>query len=304
MHATSGALDGLNWDDVRLFLALCRARTIGEAATELGVDPSTVSRRVASLEASLGSHLFDRGRTGVVPTEAAEELLAVAEQIEAGIARFAGAAETLEREVSGVVRIACPPDAADVLVVPFLSGLLKRHPALRIELATSEAVVDLSRREADVALRTERPTHGDLIVTRLVPVRWIVAASPDLARELGTLRSWPDAPWVGCGERLAEAAPGRWHTAHVSGAEPILRSDSIRAQIALVATGGGIAVLPERSVRHYGLAPVKLGKALRKTAADLPEDDLFLVTHRALREVPRVRVVWDFLLEHVAPTRV
>lgn len=303
MHETIRTLDGLDWDDVRLFLALCRSRTIGDAAGLLGVDASTVSRRLASLEASLGSNLFDRGRAGVVATEAAENLLPVAEQIEAGIARFAGAAETLEREVAGVVRIACPPDAADVLVVPFLSELLERHPALRIELATGEAVVDLSRREADLALRTQRPTHGDLIVTKLLTVPWIVAASPTLAHELGTLRSWADAPWVGCGERLAEAAPGRWHAAHASGAEPALRSDSIRAQITMVATGGGIAVLPERSVSHYGLVPVKLGKPLRDAAAALPEDDLFLVTHRALRDVPRVRAVWDFLLERAGEER-
>ena len=224
----------------------------------------------------------------------------VAEQIEAGIARFTGAAETLEREVAGLVRITCPPDAADVLVTPLLPELLRRHVGLRLDLEASEAIVDLTRREADIALRTERPTRGDLIVTRLFSVSWIVAASPELVRELGTLRDWTDAPWVGSGDRLAHTAAAKWHATHVSGAVPALRSDSLRAQITMVAGGGGIALLPKPSVLHYGLAPVKLAKKLRNEIAHLPDDDLFLVTHRALRDVPRVRVVWEFLLEHLS----
>src|SRR5882762_1621477 len=95
----------LDWDDVRLFLALCRARTVGDAAAALGVDGSTVSRRLVSLEAALAVPLFDRGRDGIAPTEAAEDLRPVAEQIEAAMARFTTAAEHLERDVAGLVRL-------------------------------------------------------------------------------------------------------------------------------------------------------------------------------------------------------
>ena len=102
----------MNWDDVRLFLALCRSRTVGGAAKSLGVDASTVSRRLAALEEKLAATLFDRGRDGTAPTKAAEDLMPVAEEIEQGVARFAGAAERLEREASGLVRITCPPDVA------------------------------------------------------------------------------------------------------------------------------------------------------------------------------------------------
>src|SRR5260221_6412085 len=122
----------LNWDDVRLFLALCRSRTVGSAARSLGVDGSTVSRRLSALEKALAATLFERGRGGVTPTEAAEELMSVAEQIEDAMLRFASSAETLEREVAGRVRITCPADAAEVVVVPLLSVLLGRQPALGI----------------------------------------------------------------------------------------------------------------------------------------------------------------------------
>ena len=297
MQGSSSAQEPLRWDDVRLFLALCRARTVSEAGRALGVDSSTVSRRLAALEEALAASLFDRGHDGISATKSAEDLLPVAEEMEAVMLRFANAAEGLEREVSGLVRIACPPDVANVVVVPLLRELLARHPALHVEIVPGEAVIDLTRREADLALRTVRPAQGDLVVTRLASVRWVLVASAALARELGTLRSWGDAPWVGWGERLAQIGPAQWLARHAKGVLPVVRSDSLLVQIAVVAAGAGVTLLPEPSAEHYGLVPLKLAPSLRADAEAWPTNELFLVTHRALREVPRVRAVWDLLLE-------
>jgi DNA-binding transcriptional LysR family regulator len=285
-----------SWDDVRLFLALARARTVGGAARALAVDASTVSRRLVGLEETLGATLFERSRDGIAATKATEDLLPVAEEIEQVMMRFTRAAEGLEREVAGLVRVTCPPDVAEVIVAPLLAELLARHPALRVDLEPGEAVLDLTRSEADLALRTVRPTRGDLVVTRLAHVRWILVAAPALAKKLGTLRAWTDAPWVSWGERLASIKPARWLAKHVRGTEPAVRSDSLTMQLAVVAAGVGIALVPAPSAAHYGLVPVKLGPALREAAAEWPEDELFLVTHRALRDVPRVRAVWELLL--------
>jgi DNA-binding transcriptional LysR family regulator len=289
--------DALHWDDVRLFLALCRARTVGAAGALLGVDASTVSRRLVTLEEALSATLFDRGRDGIAPTAAAEELMPVAERIEEMMNHFASAAEGLEREVSGLVRIACPPDVAEVVIVPFLSELLERHPALRIALDPGETVVDLTRGEADLALRTVRPERGDLVMTKISTVRWVVAASPALARSLGTLRDWADAPWVGWGKRYAHIPPARWLREHAKGIEPAVYSDSLRVQVASIVAGVGVGLVPEPSVASFGLAEPKLAPKLREDAERWPADDFYLVTHRALREVPRVRVVWEALVE-------
>lgn len=297
MHESRRYADKLPWDDVRLFLALCRSRTVGEAAAALGVDASTVSRRLAAMEAVLSATLFERGRDGLAATKAAEDLTPVAEEIEEAMARFASEAEGLERVVSGLVRIACPPDAAEVLVAPLIPELRARHPGLRIEIDPGEEVLDLTRREADIALRTVRPARGDLVVMRLATVRWVLAAAPQLARTLGILRSWADAPWVGWGQRLSSLAPARWLAAHARDTEPIVRSDSLGLQVALVRSGAGVALLPEPSLSHYGLVPVRTSPALRNASRAWPSDELFLVTHRALRKVPRVRAVWDLLVE-------
>lgn len=300
MLAPTKRAEKLAWEDVRLFLALCRARTLGGAAEAVDVDASTVSRRLSAMEEALSVTLFDRGRDGIAPTEAAEELLPVAEEIEEAMARFASRVEGLEHAVTGLVRIACPADLAEVTVAPLVSELRGRHPGLRLELHPGETVLDLTRREADVALRTARPVRGDLVVTRLGTVRWVLVASPAVARELGTLRSWEEAPWIGFGERLSSVGPARWLAAHVPAAEPVVRSDSLRLQIALLQGGVGVALVPEPSMDHYGLVRVQLAAGLRDGGAPWPSDELFLVTHRTLRQVPRVRVVWDLLADRVA----
>src|SRR5512139_1129317 len=97
MQRNRNAMRSLRWDDVRLFLALCRSRTTAHAARALGVDSSTVSRRLSALETSLSATLFERGRDGIAPTKAAEDLMPVAEEIEHAMARFANAADGLER---------------------------------------------------------------------------------------------------------------------------------------------------------------------------------------------------------------
>lgn len=290
----------LSWDDVKIFLALCRGRTVKSAAMKLRVDASTVSRRLAALEEVLSTKLFARGRDGITLTEAAETLMPVAEEIEGAMTRFATAAERLEHDdvIEGVVRITCPPDVAEVIVAPLLGELHAHHPALHVVLDPGESVVDLTRREADLALRTVRPKGGDLVVTRLATTRWVVAATPKLARSLGTLKRWTDAPWIGWGDRCASLAAARWLTKHVR-VEPVMRSNSLGVQLAATRTGVGVVLVPQSSLAHYALVPIKLSTSLLASAAEWPEDDLFLVTHEVLRNVPRIRVVWEMIRAHV-----
>jgi DNA-binding transcriptional LysR family regulator len=293
--SSSPVRSSLDWDDVRLFLVLYRARTMAEAAATLAVNPSTVSRRLVNLEEALDTALFDRGRDGLRPTPAADDLIATAELVEHGVAQFAHSADRLERDVSGLVRMTCPPDVADVVVLPVVRRLAKLHPALRISLEPGEAMVDLNRREADLALRIVRPTRGDLVFKRVLDVTWVPATSKALATRLGRVADVSTLPWIGWGERYRSTPACRWVDNHIHG-EPILRTDSLTTQIAAAKAGIGVALVPSPSLSHHRLCAIEIACPTEP----LPQDELFLVTHRALQNVPRVRALWDALLKHLA----
>src|SRR6185312_7021164 len=128
-----------------------------------------------------------------------------------------------------------PPDIAEVVIAPLLGELLQTHPGLRVSLDPGETLLDLTRREADIALRVVRPERGDLVMTKLMSFPWVLAAAPERARAIGTLRKWTDAPWIGFGQRFAHVPPERWFAAHVPGTEPVVRSDSVTVRIATLA---------------------------------------------------------------------
>jgi DNA-binding transcriptional LysR family regulator len=202
------------WDDVRLFLALHRGRTLAAAAKATGLDASTLSRRLAALEEALGAPLFDRTREGLVPSAAAELLLAAAEEMAQAHARFSRDAARRERVAEGTVRLSVPPGLAEAFVGPALVRLRERHPRLCIELDASLAFVDLTRREADLAVRTRRPASGDLVSVKLGERRWTPMRAPPSGRP-GPVRGWGELPWITWGDDLASFPPARWVARHV-----------------------------------------------------------------------------------------
>lgn len=270
---------------------------MGEAATSLGVDPSTVSRRLVLLEEALDTTLFDRGRDGLRLTEAAEDLLPQAELVELGVARFARAADRLERDISGHVRVTCPPDVADVVVLPALRGLMEKHPGLRLSLLPSEETVDLNRRDADLALRIVRPKRGDLVVKRVLTVEWHPAATKKVAARYAPLTDLAAVPWIGWGPRRRSTSVSRWLDA--TGADPAIRTDSIMTHVTAALAGMGVALLPKPSIVHYRLVPLDFSTEASDAEQRRPSDGLFLVTHRSLKDVPRIRAVWECLVDHL-----
>src|SRR5688500_890029 len=181
------------WDDVRVFLALYRELNLARAGKRLGFDISTASRRLAALEDQLGTRLFDRTREGLRATAAAEQLYAPAEKMEAAALAFGRDASGFERAIEGRVRISAPPGIAEVFLADAVPALIARRPAILLEIDSRIAVVDLSRREADLAIRTVRPRGQDLVQKKLVTTRATLLGSAAYTRSLGTLKSFRDA---------------------------------------------------------------------------------------------------------------
>jgi len=283
---TRGMAGSLLWDDVKLFLAAARAGGFGAAARELGTMQSTVSRRVAALEGSLGVRLFDRTPAGIELTAAGRRVLAEAAPAELALRGLTDVPALTTPGVSGVVRLALTETLASVFVIPrVLPALLERHPELVVDLVVSDTAADLARREADLALRFFLPPKGDLVARRVARLDTAPLAHRDLAKKLRRVAPsrWP---WVAVGRPSPEES---WLAP--LGLRPRVTTTSFHTQFEAVSHGLGVAVLPRAmtSVRPaLAELPLDLG-------ADAPTLDLFLVTPRGLRQAARVSAVFDAL---------
>jgi DNA-binding transcriptional LysR family regulator len=293
---TSARAAPLDWAQVSLFLAVFRERSLARASERLAVDVSTISRRLDRLEEELGGALFDRTRDGTTPTLLAEQMMPHAEEMELAAIRFAAAGAKVETEASGVVRLTAPPGIADAFLAPGLAALHRRHPKLVVELDASVGYADLTRREADLAIRAVRPTSGELVTTKLVTARAAPLASASYARELGKLRALETARWIVWGDDLAHLPDAQWLKKHAPKVEPVFRTSHFASQLAAARAGLGV-VITAQPFTTTGLVEVAHARSLDGAWSELPTGTLWLVGHRALRHVPRVAAVWAFVLE-------
>jgi len=298
MNKASAGAPALDWEQVRLFLAVARERSLAGASARLAVDVSTVSRRLDRLEAELGAPLFDRTREGTTPTALAEQLLPHAEEMELAAIRFASAGAAIETEVEGTVRLTVPPGIADNFIAPALVRLHDRHPRLVVELDASVGYADLTRREADLALRSSRPSSGELVALKLLTVRAAPLTSATYARRLGRLKRLEDARWIVWDRDLAHLPDAAWLRKHGPGIVPVFRTSHFGSQLAAARAGLGVVMAAQPFARD-GLVEIDHARSLDAAWAELPSGAMWLVGHRALRQVPRVAAVWSFLVEEL-----
>lgn len=287
--------EAARWDDVRVFLAAYRLLSLGMAASRLGLDTSTVSRRIAAFERELGVRLFERSREGLQRTLAAEQLFEAAEAMEAAHARLSRDASDVEAQAEGTVRLTLDPGSAEFFVVPTLARFRQKHPRIHLELDASPLPRDLRRREADIALRSTKIVGADLVTTKVSTETWVAVGEKAWVETLGALSSWEDAPWIGWDKDMMNFAPAQWLTRHAPRAEVPLRTSHFASQLVAAEVGLGLVLLPVSYARRAGLARVRTTRALAPSVAALPTSELWLVTPRILHEVPRVAAVWNFL---------
>lgn len=288
-------MQSMRWDDMKVLLALVRSGSLARAAERLGVNVSTVSRRLDALEEATGVHLFDRTTEGTLPTAAAEKMVPFAETMEHAMHGIEHDVQAHELEPAGEVRVTAPPGVVDHFLAPALPRLYEAYPKIRIAILSSIGYADLTRREADIALRMMRPKGGDLVATSVSKSGWRIVAAPPLAKEVGRLKDPNALRWVVWGEELMHLPDARWITEHVEPANVVLRTNGMTALIEAVRAGLGAMVVPTPYRDLPGLAEVKCSAGLRRSLAALPEGTLWLVGHRALRAVPRIAVVWEWL---------
>ena len=285
----------VDWNDLKYFLEVARGGSLTRAADVLRVSQSTVGRRIAELESRLATRLFARHQTGYFLTDEGRELLGRAQAAEDNMLAFERGASGLAPAVSGIVRLATTENLATDLVIPALPRFVARHPQLRLEIVTTTATVELGRRDADLALRVVRPSQGNLKMRRLGEMTHGVYGHRDYlarhpARDGDPLAGRAVVTWD---EAHAHLPATRWLAQRAPDAHIVLTASTLRAQIAAVRAGLGLAVLPDFLATDPDF--------VRVLAPDeVFSDGVWLVMHADLAASNRVRAVADFLAEAVA----
>lgn len=286
----------MNWDDTRIFLALCREQTLRGAARILGVDQATVGRRLASLEQALGATLFLRTSSGYSLTTAGEVARAAAVQMEASAAELQRQILGMDDRMAGAVRITTSESFAIDFVLPAIARVRQQHPNIEVQLHTSAQLLNLSLREADIAIRNVKPDNPDLIVRRVA--RWSAAlhASPGYVQEHGVPE--PGSAFAGHDLVLFQPHLERGQEVTLAG-EPITHG-----RIAATCTSGLLVRHALRAGLGIGEIAVPLGRQdgllrLWPERERFPYD-IWLVTHKDVRHTARVRVVIEAIAEAFA----
>ncbi|MBN7777873.1 LysR family transcriptional regulator [Nitratireductor aquimarinus] len=289
----------MNWDDVRVFLAVARAGQILGAAKRLGLNHATVSRRVAALEDAIGAKLFHRLTTGTELTAAGEQLLATAERMEADMiaarAEIAGESE----DVTGTVRIGAPDGFGVAFLAPRLGALTARHPGLSVQLVPVPRSLSLSRREADIAVTVDRPTEGRLVAAKLVDYTLGLYASKDYAQAHDLPKQAADLS----AHRLVGYVPDLVFSPTLDYAAEVSESwrtdfavSSAMGQVEAVRAGAGIGILHTFIARrHDDLVPIDWAGPIRRS--------YWTVYHESMRPTRRIQVAAAFISELVEKER-
>lgn len=291
MNANSQSLTAA---ELAVLLALVRAGTLAGAGQLAGVDGSTVFRGVQRAEKLLGQRLFERSRSGYRATELGLRLAQHAERIEVELEAARGAAQQQQAgTVSGTVRISTTDTLLHGLLMPALPALLAAHPRLHIEASARNELVNLTQREADIALRATNKPQPHLVGRELGVIRSAVFAARPAGRAHAGAIDLASASWLAVDDALPEHPSVRWRRRHLPQVTPRLKLNSVHSVCEGIAAGLGVGILPLfLAARDPGL------QALSEPLAEC-DNQLWLLTHPESRHLRRIATVAQYLAEQI-----
>jgi DNA-binding transcriptional LysR family regulator len=282
----------LSHADLTLVLALVRGKTLARVAELLAVDVSTVFRSIRRLEAGLGTALFEKSRSGYQPTGSALALARQAEAAEQALQLAQISMEQGHEVVSGNVRVTCTEAVLQSLLLPALAAFMPDYPGLRLELNTSSAFANLSRRDADIALRLTNAPPEHLVGSRLGTVHYVPCASKAYLDRVGHDRL-DGMDWIAPDDFLPDHPTVRWRRQQLPGVRLSYRCSSMMAVAELARAGMGVAALPD-----FVLAG---SEQLQPVHATLPghHSALWLLTRPGCRELRSVATLFTELTRRI-----
>lgn len=285
------------WDEFRLVKAIAEARSLAGAADTLGINHSTVFRRLGALEKAMGARLFERSRTGYAPTAAGEKMVELANRIADDVVDLERKITGQDLRPSGDLRVT----TNDTLLVHLLSevfvGFRRAYPEINLDIVVANEPLNLSKRDADIAIRaTDRPPET-LIGRRLAGIRWgIFAPSGDAPKrfDIGEARQHN---WIGLSDGIGGPKPTRWLLDNAGPERIVYKLNTVLGIAEAVAAGGGFALIP----CFIGAATAGV------TRLGFPDPEieagLWLLTHPDLKNSARVRAFMDFTADEISKRR-
>lgn len=287
------ALRDLDWDDMRVFLAVARLGSLSSAARHLHQDNSTISRRIAQLELSLGGALFERHRTGLKPTELAESIEQHAQAMECAMVGLREALGGEAREPVGQVRVATMEGIGSMYLARKLAPFVHRYPEVKLELVTSAQLVHVTRREADVFLSFFKPAGSGLHSQSAGMFSLYLYGSQAYFDRCGVPASVTDLEhhsFCSYVDDLVQLDAVRWLNEVITHPRLAFQSTSMLAQMTAASSGIGLVLLPRFAVvRESELRPVLADSVS-------VHRELWVSAHHDLRYSNRIRTVLDFLV--------
>lgn len=280
--------NSLEWNDYRVVLAIHRTGGLAPAARALGVNHATVFRQVNAMEGRLGARLFDRHRSGYGLTAVGEVALAAAEAMEmqvlAAERRMAGG----DLSLSGSIRVTAPDDMVERLLLPMFVDFRARYPQIELEIIVDNRYLNLSRREADIAIRPTAAAPEAMVGINIGPLNMALYATPGwLATAEG--KAVTDLPWVGWEDGADSIAFGGFYRRLPARPVFVYRTNSLLAQVVAAEAGMGVAILP-----CFAGDTSPLLRRMRDFDT-VPGGALWILTHPDLRRAARIKSFIDFI---------
>lgn len=284
VHPACAKMHRVDWNDFQFVLAVAEHHSLAKAARALGVNHTTVLRRVRAFEKAFGARMFDRLPTGYTPTAAGSELARAAQQMQESVLDVERRAGGRDLDLTGTVRLATANTLSDEIVPDAIAEFTKKNPNVIVEVSTSNVMVSLTKRDADLALRPTSAPPEHLVGRRIATIAIAIYATQKKTNR-----------WIAPDDSLAETTIARWmrpQDLHV-----VARADSIVTMRDLALAGLGACALPcYLGDRTRGLV---------RARAPVPEmaTSLWLLQHPDLRDVARIRALADFLARSLAKKR-
>ena len=290
MRYSDAVMQQINWDNLRYVLMVAENGSIAAAARELRVNRTTVLRRINSFQDNLSCRIFERSESGYILTPEAEKMIDAAREVENTIFNMQRQIAGRELRLEGELRVTTTDTLIVSVIGPHLASFHRKHPHIVVNVVMTNNILDLNRRDADVAVRPTGAPDGHLVGRRLADIQFAIYASPDYLGSCNADRL-DQHSWIGFETELQSTLPGKWLDNNIPVEKICLRGDSFIALKVASENGMGLSLLP-----HY------LGdssKYLQKLPIAIEElnTGLWLITHPDLNRSAKVHAFMDHFSE-------